>query len=54
MEDQSFSVLNAPSLHEVGEVIVVESDELSNFWETKKVLFVELLMWEEDRRKTAI
>jgi len=49
MDDAGFSVLSRPSLHHMEEVIVVENEELGKFWETKKVLFVELLMWEEDR-----
>ena len=49
MDDGGFSVLSRPSLHQIEEIIVVENEELGRFWETKKVLFVELLMWEEDR-----
>jgi hypothetical protein len=49
MDDGGFAVLNRPSLHHIEEIIVVENEELGRFWETKKVLFVELLMWEEDR-----
>lgn len=49
MDDGGFSVLSRPSLHHIEEIIVVENEELGKFWETKKVLFVELLMWEEDR-----
>ena len=50
MGDAEFSVISNPSMHKIEEIIVIENEELSKFWETKKMLFVELLMWEEDRR----
>lgn len=49
MDDTGFAVLSHPSTHHMDDIIVVENEELGRFWETKKVLFVELLMWEEDR-----